>query len=213
MISNFLFYLFATILIISSFSVITAKNPVNAVLSLVAAFVTSSCLWIMLNVEFLALTLILVYVGAVMVLFLFVVMMLEIDVEALRKGFWKKLPLTLFVGLVILGEMLLVLITRPIQVNPACRDCIDSFSNTNYHVLAWMLYTKYSYPIELASMILLLGLVVAIALTLRGRKRDSKYQNISAQVKVNSRDRLELVKLKAEVEEVAIENHENSKEQ
>jgi len=195
---DILFYIFAAILLFSGFRVITAKNPVHAALFLVLAFVTSACLWMMLNVEFLALTLILVYVGAVMVLFLFVVMMLDVDLEVLRKGFWKNLPLALILGVVVLLEMLLVLIKNPVIASVANTDPETNVSNSNK--LGWVLYTQYSYPVELASMILLLGLVVAVALTLRKTDKQAKYQNIAAQVAVDSKTSFTLVKMDAEVE-------------
>ncbi|AUR51390.1 NADH-quinone oxidoreductase subunit J [Aquella oligotrophica] len=200
-----LFYVFAAILLFSGFRVITAKNPVHAALFLVLAFVTSACLWMMLNVEFLALTLILVYVGAVMVLFLFVVMMLDVDLESLRKGFWKNMPLALVLGVVVLLEMLLVIVKNPVVTSVANVDPESKISNANK--LGWVLYTQYSYPVELASMILLLGLVVAVALTLRKTDKQAKYQNIAAQVAVDSKTRFTMVKMAAEVEEISSEEN------
>lgn len=200
-----LFYVFAAILLFSGFRVITAKNPVHAALFLVLAFVTSACLWMMLNVEFLALTLILVYVGAVMVLFLFVVMMLDVDLESLRKGFWKNMPLALVLGVVVLLEMLLVIVKNPVVTSVANVDPESKISNANK--LGWVLYTQYSYPVELASMILLLGLVVAVALTLRKTDKQAKYQNIGAQVAVDSKTRFTMVKMAAEVEEISSEEN------
>ncbi len=200
-----LFYVFAAILLFSGFRVITAKNPVHAALFLVLAFVTSACLWMMLNVEFLALTLILVYVGAVMVLFLFVVMMLDVDLESLRKGFWKNMPLALVLGVVVLLEMLLVIVKNPVVASVANVDPESKISNANK--LGWVLYTQYSYPVELASMILLLGLVVAVALTLRKTDKQAKYQNIAAQVAVDSKTRFTMVKMAAEVEEISSEEN------
>lgn len=200
-----LFYVFAAILLFSGFRVITAKNPVHAALFLVLAFVTSACLWMMLNVEFLALTLILVYVGAVMVLFLFVVMMLDVDLESLRKGFWKNMPLAIVLGVVVLLEMLLVIVKNPVVTSVANVDPESKISNANK--LGWVLYTQYSYPVELASMILLLGLVVAVALTLRKTDKQAKYQNIGAQVAVDSKTRFTMVKMAAEVEEISSEEN------
>lgn len=197
---SILFYFFAAVLLFSGLKVITAKNPVHAALYLVLAFVTSSCLWMMLGVEFLSLTLILVYVGAVMVLFLFVVMMLDVDVETLRKGFWKNLPLALLLGLIVAVEMVLVLLNNTKIVTPINADPITNLSNSN--VLGWVLYTQYSYPVELASMILLLGLVVAVALTLRKSEKQAKYQNINKQVSVDSSTRFTMVKMDAEVETI-----------
>jgi NADH-quinone oxidoreductase subunit J len=194
MVTNVLFYIFAAILVFSALRVVTAKNPVHAVLFLVLAFVTSSCLWLMLNVEFLALTLIVVYVGAVMVLFLFVVMMLDIDIEAMRKGFWKNLPLALVLGVVVVAELVYVLVKKPLVIRHMSNADISSASQ-----LAWSLYTNYSYPVELASVILLLGLVVAVALTLRKSEKNAKYQNIAKQVAVDSKvGRMELVSMPVE---------------
>ena len=197
-VTSVLFYLFAAILLFSGLRVITARNPVHAALFLVLAFVTSSCLWLMLNVEFLALILILVYVGAVMVLFLFVVMMLDIDTETLRKGFWKNLPLALVLGIIVLLEMLLVILKNPLVITDGVSNEIANVSNS--YQLGWILYTQYSFPVELASMVLLLGLVVAVALTLRKSEKQAKYQNINAQVAVDSKTRFTMVKMKAEVE-------------
>ncbi len=203
MVTQVAFYVFAAILVFSALRVISAKNPVHAVLFLVLAFVTSSCLWLMLNVEFLALGLIVIYVGAVMVLFLFVVMMLDIDIETLRHGFWKNLPLALLLGVVVLAEMLLVITTRPLILPVDTNILQNNFVGIdNSKELGWALYTQFSYPVELASIILLLGLVVAVTLTLRQTERKAKYQNISKQVAVNANiGRIKLVKMKAEVEE------------
>ncbi|MDD3266042.1 MAG: NADH-quinone oxidoreductase subunit J [Burkholderiales bacterium] len=198
-ITSILFYVFSAILLFCGLRVITAKNPVHAALYLVLAFVTASCLWMMLGAEFLALTLILVYVGAVMVLFLFVVMMLDVDVESLRNGFWKNLPLALLLGLVASAEMILVILQNPQITAVANADPETTLSNSN--VLGWVLYTQYSYPVELASLVLLLGLVVAVALTLRKSDKAAKYQNISKQVSVDSKTRFTMVKMDAEIEQ------------
>lgn len=202
MLTQIVFYVFAAILVFSALKVISARNPVHAVLFLVLAFVTSSCLWLMLNVEFLALGLIVIYVGAVMVLFLFVVMMLDIDIETLRAGFWKNLPMALLLGLIVLVEMLLVIVTKPISLVGTPEDVSSSMMNIdNSKELGWVLYTEYSYPVELASIILLLGLVVAVTLTLRRENKNAKYQNIRAQVGVDAKvGRIKLVKMKSEVE-------------
>lgn len=209
MLTSILFYVFALILVFSGFRVVTAKNPVHSVLFLVLAFVTSACLWIMLNAEFLALVLVVVYVGAVMILFLFVVMMLDIDVETMRKGFWGNLPLALLLGIIILVEMVLVLVHRPMLVSNASNYFNPNIANANQ--LGWVLYNYYSYPVELASIILLLGLVAAVALTLRKSEKNAKYQNISKQVAVNAKDRLEMVNLKAETEFSASDKEEGAK--
>jgi NADH-quinone oxidoreductase subunit J len=199
MLQTVFFYAFSVILVFSALQVILAKNPIHSVLFLVLAFVTSACLWIMLNVEFLALTLILVYVGAVMVLFLFVVMMLDIDIETMRKGFWKNLPLAICLGVVILVEMVFVLVKKPVVIYQMSQ-ANDAVPNSNQ--IGWVLYTQYSYPVELASVILLLGLVVAVALTLRSSGKNAKYQNIAKQVAVTSVGRIEMVKMQAEKPEV-----------
>lgn len=193
MLINVLFYLFASILIGCALSVVMMKNPVVAVLALVGAFVASSGLWLMLNVEFLALTLILVYVGAVMVLFLFVVMMLDIDTEKLRKGFWRALPLGVILALVVLVELILVLTKAPITLPTSITQVDKSLPNAN--ILGQILYTQYSYPVELASLILLLGLVVAVALSLRKTDKNVKYQKIKDQVNVQASSRLQMVKM------------------
>lgn len=202
MVTETVFYVLAAILVFSALKVISAKNPVHAVLFLVLAFVTSSCLWLMLNVEFLALGLIVIYVGAVMVLFLFVVMMLDIDIETLRQGFWKNLPVAILLGLVVLIEMVLVIITKPISLAPSTSVIDNALINgDNSKKLGWVLYTQYSYPVELASIILLLGLVVAVTLTLRKSDKKAKYQNIPAQVAVDAKvGRIKLVNMKSEVE-------------
>ncbi|MCE2706113.1 MAG: NADH-quinone oxidoreductase subunit J [Proteobacteria bacterium] len=209
MLTSVLFYVFAFILVFSAISVVTAKNPVHAVLFLVLAFVTSSCLWLMLNVEFLALILIVVYVGAVMVLFLFVVMMLDIDVETMRKGFWKNLPLAIMLGIIVLVEMLVVLINKPMVINNIPDLANSSISNANQ--LGWVLYTQYSYPVELASLILLLGLVAAVALTLRKSEKNAKYQNISKQVAAKASERFEMLNMPSEREIIEEDPQEGDK--
>lgn len=195
MVAKIFFYTFSTLLVLSALKVITAKNPVHAVLFLVLAFVNSSCLWIMLNAEFLALILIVVYVGAVMVLFLFVVMMLDIDIETLRKGFWKNFPLALVLGIIILVEMVTVIITKPTFIDMPIT--VNNFATAQ--TIGWYMYTQYSYPVELASIILLLALVVAVALTLRKSDKKVKYQNTARQIAVNSKvGRIEMIKMPSE---------------
>jgi NADH-quinone oxidoreductase subunit J len=194
-----LFYLFATILLASAFRVITARNPVHAVLFLVLAFFQASMIWMLLKVEFLAISLVLVYVGAVMVLFLFVVMMLDIKLDGLREGFWKHFPLAAVVGVLIILEMSAVLMggfrvsDEPIQAAVVGRVAIE-VSNTRE--LGKLLYTQYLYPLEVAAAILLVGMIAAIALTLRQRK-DVKAIDPGVQVRVKSADRLRVVKMTA----------------
>jgi NADH-quinone oxidoreductase subunit J len=192
------FYLFSALLLFAAFRVITARNPVYAALFLVLAFFQASAIWLLLKAEFLAITLVLVYVGAVMVLFLFVVMMLDIDVDSLRAGFWKHFPLAAGVGVVIALEMAAVLMggfrigeerTVPAVAQSAAQGAAQ-FSNTRE--LGKLLYTQYLYPLEVAAVILLVAIIAAIALTLRKRK-DSKYTDPSQQVRVHARDRLHVI--------------------
>jgi len=191
------FYLFAALLLFAAFRVITARNPVYAALYLVLAFFQAAAIWLLLKAEFLAITLVLVYVGAVMVLFLFVVMMLDINVDSLRAGFWKHFPLAATVGVLIALEMAAVLMggfrmgEEPRSV-PQLAVGASQFSNTKE--LGKLLYTQYLYPLEIAAVLLLVAIVAAIALTLRQRK-DSRHMDPSDQVRVKARDRLQVVKL------------------
>ena len=192
-----LFYVFATVLLFAAFRVITARSTVHAVLFLVLAFFSASCLWMLLAAEFLAITLVLVYVGAVMVLFLFVVMMLDINADSFREGFWKHLPLAGLVGAVIALEMALVLM-RGFQLQaPAAGARALEMGNTK--LLGIEIYTEYLYPLQLAAVLLLVAIVAAIALTLRGRK-DSRHMDPSQQVRVKRADRVRLVKMAPVVE-------------
>ena len=199
-IEGLLFYIFAAILLIAALRVITARNPVHAALYLVLAFFTAAAIWMLLRAEFLAIVLVLVYVGAVMVLFLFVVMMLDINLDRLREGFWSYLPLGLAVGALMVFEMVLVLggkyFGRDFLPNPA--DPGAAYSNTK--ALGRVLYTDYVYPFELAAVILLVAIVAAIALTLRGRK-DSKHQDPAKQIAVKRADRVRLVSMPPEKKE------------
>jgi len=196
-IEGILFYFFSGVLLIAALRVITARNPVHAALYLVLAFSTAAAIWMLLRAEFLAIVLVLVYVGAVMVLFLFVVMMLDINLDRLREGFWSYLPLGAAVGVLMVIEMVLVLGGKyfgPEQLpNPA--DPGAGYSNTKE--LGRILYTDYVYPFELAAVILLVAIVAAIALTLRGRK-DSKHQVPAEQVVVKRADRVRLVSMPSE---------------
>ncbi|MEJ6023863.1 NADH-quinone oxidoreductase subunit J [Ramlibacter sp. PS4R-6] len=198
-----LFYLFSAVLLFSAFRVITARNPVHAALFLVLAFFQAAAVWLLLKAEFLAISLVLVYVGAVMVLFLFVVMMLDIDVAALRAGFWKHFPLAAMVGVIIALEMAAVLMggfrpeePRPLQAAVQAAQQGVQFSNTKE--LGKLLYTHYLFPLEIAAVILLVAIVAAIALTLRQRK-DSRHMDPSQQVRVKARDRLQIVKIEPTV--------------
>jgi NADH-quinone oxidoreductase subunit J len=189
-----LFYIFSTVLLIAAFRVITARNPVHAVLFLVLTFFQGAMIWMLLKAEFLSIVLVLVYVGAVMVLFLFVVMMMDINVENLRHGFWKHFPFAALVGVVIALEMAAVSMRgfRPVDVvqsTPA-----PAVSNT--HELGTMLFTQYVYPLEVAAAILLVAMFAAIALTLRARK-DSKHVSPGIQVRTKARDRMTVLKMAA----------------
>lgn len=186
-----IFYLFSIILIVSALRVITVKNPVHAALFLVLAFFSSAAIWLLLHAEFLAIALVLVYVGAVMVLFLFVVMMIDINLAPLREGFARYAPIGAFVGFVILVEMYLVL--RAWSQTPPPVEA--SISNTK--ALGQVLYTTYVYPFEIAAAILLVAMIAAITLTMRPN-RQPKYQKPEQQIQVRREDRLRLVKMPAE---------------
>jgi NADH-quinone oxidoreductase subunit J len=190
-----LFYVFSAVLLFAAFRVITARNPVHAALFLVLAFFQASAIWVLLKAEFLAITLVLVYVGAVMVLFLFVVMMLDINLDSVRKGFWKHFPLAGTVGAIIALEMSYVLMggfREPPRAAAAGGQIGAQVSNTKE--LGKLLYSQYIYPLEIAAVILLVAIIAAIALTLRERK-DSKRQSPSEQIRVKSRDRVTLIKM------------------
>jgi len=193
------FYFFAAVLLYAGARTITTRNPVHAALHLVLAFVTAAAIWLLLRAEFLAITLVLVYVGAVMVLFLFVVMMLDINLDRLREGFWSHLPLGVVVGLLIVLEMgsLVWLKFEPARYPPPA-DPGAGYSNTKE--LGRILYTDYAYPFELAAIVLLVAIIAAIALTMR-RRKDTKYQDPARQVVVRREERVRLVSMPAEKKE------------
>jgi NADH-quinone oxidoreductase subunit J len=207
MIETILFYFFATITVLAALRVITARNPLHAVLFLVLAFVSSSGIWMLLEAEFLAITLVLVYVGAVMVLFLFVVMMLDINIEQMRLGFWRWLPVGLLLAGLIVVQMVWVLGADEISAGKAAVQHAANYSNTKE--LGRIIYTDYVYPFELAAVLLLVAMVSAIALTLR-KRRDVKRQDINVQIKVKKQDRLRIVSVpsgyKSGVDEAAASN-------
>jgi NADH-quinone oxidoreductase subunit J len=190
------FYLFSTVLLFAAFKVITARSPVHAALYLVLAFFQAAAVWVLLKAEFLAITLVLVYVGAVMVLFLFVVMMLDINTDSIRQGFWKHFPLAGFIGALIAFEMALVLMGgfRLSEEPKSAAAIAGQVANTKE--LGKLMYTQYLYPLEIAAVLLLVAIIAAIALTMRERK-DSKYVNPSMQVRVKARDRMEVIKMDA----------------
>ena len=192
------FYLFSVVLLFAAFRVITARNPVHAVLFLMLAFSQASGVWLLLRAEFLAITLVLVYLGAVMVLFLFVVMMINLNMDGLRQGFWKHFPLAAVIGVVIALEMSYVLMGgfREPPKGLTASQAAAGLSTNNTMELGKLLYTQYLYPLEIAAVILLVAIISAIALTLR-RRKDSRAVDPSVQVVVKASDRMEVVKLDA----------------
>ena len=186
-----LFYVFGALLLGSALLVVMVRNPVHAALFLVLAFVTAAGLWLLLYAEFLAITLVLVYVGAVMVLFLFVVMMLDINIDLLREGFWKNAPLAGLVGALMAFEMAALLLRGSRGAVASSVAPPANYSNTK--ALGSILYTDYVFPFELAAVILLVAIIAAIAITLRARK-ETKYQDPGTQLAANSANRLKIVK-------------------
>jgi len=195
--NEIVFYSFSTILVAAAIGVITSRNPVHSALLLVLAFCTSAAIWMQLQAEFLAITLVLVYVGAVMVLFLFVVMMLDINLARLREGFWNYLPLGALVALLLVAEMVIVLGGRfaGFADMPAPPQLPLDYSNTKE--LGRLIYTEYVYPFEIAAVILLVAIVSAIALTLR-RRKESKYIDPAKQISVRRQDRVRIVQMPSE---------------
>lgn len=191
-----MFYLFAAILVFASLRVVTVRNPIHAALFLVLAFFTSAAIWIMLEAEFLGIVLVLVYVGAVMVLFLFVVMMLDINLEPLRAGFMRYLPLGLMVAIVIVIEMAVV-INMNFSADQVAAPVPQGADYSNTAAIGKVLYTDYLYAFEIAAVILLVAIVAAIVLTMQRRKQ-TKFQQPGEQVKVRKQDRLRIVKMNAE---------------
>jgi NADH-quinone oxidoreductase subunit J len=191
---DMVFYFLAAVLLAAGLRVITARNPVHAALFLVLAFFTAAGIWLLLEAEFLAIALVLVYVGAVMVLFLFVVMMLDINIDKLREGFWRALPVALPVGLIMMFEMATILYSKTrLQTAPVAHAA--DYSNTA--ALGNVLYSDYLLPFELAAVVLLVAIVAAIVLTLRERK-DTKFIDPADQVKVKAKDRLRIIKMPSE---------------
>jgi NADH-quinone oxidoreductase subunit J len=193
-----LFYLFSLVLLFASVRVITARSTVHAALYLVLAFGNAACLWLLLRAEFLAIALVLVYVGAVMVLFLFVVMMLDLNTDRFREGFWKHLPLAGLVGVVIALEMAFVLIRGfDVRNAPALSDAAIKAGNTK--MLGIAIYTQYLYPLQVAAVLLLVAIIAAISLTLR-RRKDSRYLDPSEQIRARKADRLRIVQMPPVIE-------------
>lgn len=194
------FYLFSAILVLSGLRVVTARNPVHAVLYLVLSFFTAGMIWMLLQAEFLAIAIVLIYIGAVMVLFLFVVMMLDINIDKLRQGFWRYLPVGLVVAGIMVAEMAMVLNGPYFQLKamPAPQVVDPAYSNTQD--LARVIFTDYAYPFELASLVLLVGMLAAVVLTLRKRE-GTKHIDPSRQVVVTAKDRLVIHSIPAEKED------------
>ena len=201
---DYVFYSLAIILLFAGLRVITARNPVHAALFLVLAFFTAAGIWLLLEAEFLAIALVLVYVGAVMVLFLFVVMMLDINLDKLREGFWDYLPMAGFIGVLMAAEMVMILGTKHFGLARVSAPKAHGVDYSNTAELGRVLYTDYLMPFELAAVVLLVAIVAAIALTLRDRK-DSKFINPADQVRVKRADRIRMVSMPAEVEALAVE--------
>ena len=197
--TDFVFYALAAILLFAAARVITTRNPVHAALNLVLAFFTAAGIWLLLDAEFLAITLVLVYVGAVMVLFLFVVMMLDINIDKLREGFWDYLPMAGFIGVLMATEMVMILSSKYF-LSYAQDSHPAGYSNTAE--LGRVLYTDYFLPFELAAVVLLVAIVAAITLTLRDRK-ESKSMDAADQVLVRKEDRLRIVKMASVAKDVA----------
>ncbi len=189
-----IFYIFATVLVGASLMVITVRNPVRAALFLVLAFFSAACLWLTLEAEFLAITLVLVYVGAVMVLFLFVIMMLDVNIAQMRAGFARYLPLGLIVAVVMAGELTLVMLSGEFGLDHAPRPAGHAADYSNTRALGEVIYTDYVFAFELAALILLVAIIAAISLTLR-RRPETRNQSAQEQVRVRKQDRLRVVRM------------------
>ena len=197
MFTSILFYAFAALVVIAAIGVITARNPVHCALFLVFAFLTSAVIWLLLEAEFLAVTLLVVYVGAVMVLWLFVVMMLDIDLTKLKQGFTRYAPLGTLIALIVIAQIGLVVWVRNLGLAPATPPAPKPAGYSNTAELGELLYTQFLYPFEVAAVILLVAIVAAITLTMR-RRPGQKVQDINRQVAVRAKDRIRIVKMDAE---------------
>jgi len=195
--TTILFYVFATMLVGASIGVVLSRNPVHAALFLVLAFFESAALWLLLEAEFLGIVLVLVYVGAVMVLFLFVIMMLDVNVEEMRAGLTRYAPLGALVAGIMISEIAYVVWARHLGLNLAIEAPPLPEHYSNVHELGAVLYTDYMLPFQLASVVLLIAIVAAIALTMRHRPGHKK-QDVSAQVAVRRNDRLRIIKVDSE---------------
>ena len=197
MIVNVLFYVFGAVLVLTAIGVITARNPVHAALFLVAAFLNSAVIWLLLEAEFLAVTLIVVYVGAVMVLWLFVVMMMDVDLARLRHGFTRYAPLGVLIALIVVAQIGTVVYVRQLGLDLSAVPAPKPQGYSNTLELGKLLYTQYLYPFEIAAVIMLVAIVAAITLTMRQRP-GQKLQDINKQVAVRAKDRVRVVKMDAE---------------
>lgn len=191
------FYAFSAIMIMGALGVITSRNPVHSALFLVLTFVATSAIWLLLEAEFLAIALVLVYVGAVMVLFLFVVMMLDINLVVLRQGFMRYAPFGIVIALMLIVQMVLIVGPENFGLDKFAEPVRHAADYSNTKELGRVLYTEYVYPFEIASVILLVAIVAAIALTMR-RRPLTKYQTPGKQIQVKKADRLRVVKMNAE---------------
>ena len=197
---TFIFYAFAAILVFAGLRVITTRNPVHAALWLVLSFFSAAGVWLLLQAEFLAIALVLVYVGAVMVLFLFVVMMLDVNFDKLRERFKSYIPVAATVGILVLVEMTLVLVGGYLGGERTVAPPASAAGYSNTKALGLQIYTDYAYPFEIAAMILLVAIIAAIALTHR-RRRETKHQSPAEQVRVRRDDRLRILNIPAEKRE------------
>jgi NADH-quinone oxidoreductase subunit J len=197
MFTTLLFYAFGALVVIAAVGVFTARNPVHCALFLVFAFFTSAVIWLLLEAEFLAVTLLVVYVGAVMVLWLFVLMMLDIDVTKLKQGFTRYAPLGILIALIVIAQIGLVVWARNLGLEPATPPTPKPAGYSNTAELGELLYTQFLYPFEVAAVILLVAIVAAITLTMR-RRPGQKVQDINRQVAVRAKDRIRIVKMDAE---------------
>ncbi len=201
MLLKILFYVFSLILLYAAVRVITARNPVTAVMHLILCFVTTSALWLLIQAEFLGLALIVIYVGAVMVLFLFVVMMIDVSTELVKQGFIKYLPLGIILTLIMIVEMGMVLVGKQsffLESHPAAVEVISTAVSNEYSntaVLGTYLYTHYIYAFEIVALILLVGMIAAISLTLRPRRSYTRFMPVSEQLKAKPDERLKVVKM------------------
>jgi len=197
MLVTILFYAFSAVLIGAALGVILARNPVHSVLFLVLCFFNAAVLWLLIEAEFLAIVLVLVYVGAVMVLFLFVVMMLDVNIEKLREGFARNAPLGALIALIVIVELYYALWVRRlgIEVARGTAPLPENYSNTAE--IGAVLYTEYVYPFQLAAVVLLIAIIAAITLTMR-RRPGQKLQDISRQVSVRAKDRVRIVQMPTE---------------